>query len=190
MRVDGVNRKRCQRWNIPWDAHELTFSCFQGRAFLSRDRTRKYFAEAVERARARHPFDVWAYVIMPEHVHLLIWPREERYDVSGILWSIKQSVARRAVGWLQRENPEGLTALATGRKAQPYRFWQDGGGYDRNIRKARTLRLSIDYIHNNPVRRGLTDLAEEWPWSSCRDWLTDEAGLIRLDKDSCNNSLV
>ena len=82
MDVDGTIRKRCQRFNAPWDAHELTFSCYRGREFLSRDRTRLYFVEAVNKAREKHVFDVWAYVIMLEHVHLLIWPREETYSIS------------------------------------------------------------------------------------------------------------
>jgi putative transposase len=92
-------RKTCRRWNAPWDAHELTFSCFRRRAFLGKDRTRHYLAEAVNRARTIHGFHVWAYVMMPEHVHLLIWPGAEVYSISAILLSIKQSVARRAVRW-------------------------------------------------------------------------------------------
>ena len=67
-------RKRCQRWNTPWQAHGLTFSCYRRQAFLSKDRTRGYLADAVNRARETHGFHVWAYVFMPEHVHLLIWP--------------------------------------------------------------------------------------------------------------------
>ena len=59
------------------------------------------------------------------------------------------------------------------RDAQPngqvhYPFWQRGGGYDRNIQEPATLRTMIDYIHNNPVRRGLMDHPTDWPWSSAR----------------------
>ena len=190
MDVDGAIRKRCQRFNAPWDAHELTFSCYRGREFLSRDRTRVYFVEAVNKAREKHAFDVWAYVIMPEHVHLLIWPREETYSISAILKAIKQSVSRRAIGWLRRENPAGMVHLQTGQKDNPYRFWQDGGGYDRNIHKAATLRKSMDYIHNNPVECGLVEHPGHWVWSSWRAWELGETGPIPIDRDSCNASLV
>lgn len=191
MEKDARIRKRCQRWNIPWDAHELTFSCYRRRSFLLSDRTRGYFAEAVAKAREKHAFDVWSYVIMPEHVHLLIWPRQEVYSISAILKSIKQSVGRRAIRWLRQENPGGLAQLSTGQKDNPYRFWQDGGGYDRNIRKAETLRTVMDYIHANPVSRGLAESPEGWAWSSCRAWLGEEdEGPIRIDKESCNLSLV
>ena len=190
MGRNAPHRKRCQRWNEPGQAHELTFSCYHGRAFLSRDRTRECFAHAVRTAKARHVFDVWAYVIMPEHVHLLIFPREQAYSISAVLKSIKQSVARRAIGRLRKENPAGLVHLSTGHKDSPYRFWQDGGGYDRNIRPDATLRRVIDYIHANPVRRSLVALPEEWPWSSYRDWELGEAGCIPIDKDSCIQALL
>ena len=167
----------------------MTFSCFRRRAFLARDRTRRYVADAVAMARDKHAFDVWAYVLMPEHVHLLIWPREETYSISGISKSIKQSVSRKAIGWLRAENPSGLGVLATGQRSCPYRFWLDGAGYDRNVRKIGTLRSVIDYIHNNPVRRGLVESPEEWCWSSFREWEYDEPGLIPIDKESCLRSL-
>ena len=178
-----------RRFDEPWDAHELTFCCFQRRAFLMRDRSRGYFVDAVRKARENHSFEVWAYVLMPEHVHLLIWPREEAYSISDITKSIKQSVARTAIAWLRRENPSGLAVLATGQGSCPYRFWLDGAGYDRNIRKADTLRSVIDYIHNNPVRRGLVDSPEKWCWSSFCEWEYDQAGPISLDKESCLRSL-
>ena len=56
------------------------------------------------------------------------------------------------------------------------RFWQRGGGYDRNLWSAREIRRKIDYIHANPVRHGLVARPEDRPWSSWRAWRagTDE----------------
>ncbi len=127
---------------------------------------------------------------MPEHVHILIWPAKEVYSISAILKAIKQSVSRRAVAWLKSNNPEGLIWLATGRKDKPYQFWQDGGGYDRNIRNAKTLRAVFSYIHRNPVKRRLVNCPEDWPWSSARDWSGLPAGAIPIDKQTCINSMV
>ena len=45
-------------------------------------------------------------------------------------------------------------------------FWQSGGGFDRNLIKPDTLMTMIDYIHMNPVRRGLVEKPAEWTWSS------------------------
>ncbi len=78
-------RKTCKRYNLPGHAHFLTFSCFGRRPFLSRDRSRGWMIDAIALARERHGFDLWAWVIMPEHVHLLIFPRRETYEISAIL---------------------------------------------------------------------------------------------------------
>src|SRR5882724_6933630 len=98
-----VHRKICKRYNDPRHAHALTFSCFKRQLFLSKDRSRRWLIEAIDRARLKHRFHVWAYVIMPEHAHLLIWPTEAKYDISEILNSIKQSVANRALLRVRRE---------------------------------------------------------------------------------------
>jgi putative transposase len=69
----------CRRFNIPGHAHELTFSCFQRLPLLERDRTRGWLIEAIGEARKRERFDLWAFVIMPEHAHLLVHPRAPDY---------------------------------------------------------------------------------------------------------------
>jgi REP element-mobilizing transposase RayT len=71
------HRKTCKRFNNPCDAHALTFSCFRRQAFLSKDGSRQWLIEAIDRSRRKLPFHVWAYVIMPDHAHLLVWPRRK-----------------------------------------------------------------------------------------------------------------
>ncbi len=90
-------RKRCRRYEDPGHSHELTFSCYRRLPLLSRDRTREWLVEAIAEARDRERFDLWAYVIIPEHVHLLIRPRESGYKISRIFWRIKQPVGRWAI---------------------------------------------------------------------------------------------
>lgn len=184
MSAKRTFRKMCRRYNDPGHAHELTFSCYKRRPFLTKDRIRNYLAEAIVRAKEKHRFDVWGYVFMPEHVHLLIWPHEVEYSISRILLSIKQSVSRRALLHLGRYRPEGLKWVATGQKHTPYRFWLAGGGYDRNITAARTVVDVAEYIHNNPVRRGLVARPEDWPWSSARHWQGRGPGPVPIDRDS------
>jgi len=181
-------RKRCTRYNLPGNAHELTFSCYKGRPFLSRNRTRSFLVEALIRSKEKQQFDLWAYVFMPNHVHLLLWPRNDTYSVSDILQAVKQSVARRALAYLRQHNVEGLAYLQTGQKHRPYRFWQGGGGYDRNITETETLALTVDYIHRNPVRRGLVETPEEWEWSSYGAWHGSESCPVPVDLDSFPSS--
>ena len=109
-------RKTCRRYNVPGHARFLTFSCFHRRAFLSRDRSRGWMIDAIELARQKHAFDLWAWVIMPEHVHLLLFPRRWRYSISGILATMKQSVTQRAIRYVQCHAPNMASPNASQRR--------------------------------------------------------------------------
>ena len=80
---------------------------------------------------------------------------------------MKEPVGRKGVRFLKRHAPEWLPRIRQCRgKRTEYHFWQPGRGFDRNIEKPRTLQEMIDYIHMNPVRRGLVEHARDWKWSS------------------------
>src|SRR5262245_51890194 len=153
--------------NEPGHAHELTFSCFRRYRFLSAERTCQWLAEAIEAARIELQFALWAYVFMPEHVHLIVYPQLAQYDIRGILQRIKEPVGRKAVKYLRACAPHWLARISVTRgQRTERRFWQAGGGFDRNACEPETLLAMIEYIHANPVRRGLGGRAEDWKWSS------------------------
>ena len=156
--------------NDPGHAHELTFSCYHRMPLLSRDRTRRWFIEALDAARKRWDLELWAYVVMPEHAHALVFPRRDDYRISDILKAIKQPVARNALDWLRCHAPAWLERLRVDRPGGrvEYHFWQQGGGYDRNVFDAATAWASVNYMHLNPVRRGLVEVVTDWRWSSAR----------------------
>ncbi len=139
---------------------------------------------AIDHARHKHSFDLWAWVFMPDHVHLLIKPGTDSYNISKILQTIKQSVSRKEINYARKNNPESLTLLLTGLKDRPFRFWQDGGGYDRNFHSRKLISASIDYIHNNPVKAGIAKNAEDWVWSSAIEWLGLGVSPLNIDKRS------
>ncbi len=172
------------RFNVPGHAHALTFGCFRNRRFLDCSRTRLYVIEALNRARETHSFDVWAFVIMPDHVHLLVWPRQEAYSVSEILKSIKLPVAMKAISFLKANGPEMLRSMETGLRAPRYRFWQDGGGYDKNITDCDEMLKLIEYMHDNPVRKSLVETPDAWYWSSARAWLYGDTHPLKIDRES------
>ncbi|MHC4528066.1 MAG: REP-associated tyrosine transposase [Planctomycetota bacterium] len=176
-----IYTKRCRRYNIEGEAHELTFSCYHNRPFLTAERTCTNLVESIIASREKHQFDLWAYVFMPDHVHLLVFPKRPQYSISDILLSIKQPVSRKAISYLKSSNPGGLKSLATHQIHRPYRFWQKGGGYDRNITKIKTIIDSVRYIHNNPVRKGLVESANQWHYSSAADWQNVRQGPIPID---------
>jgi putative transposase len=179
-------RKRCHRETTPGDAHALTFSCFKLRPFLSRDRSCEWFIDALTAARDKHAFDLWAFVVMPEHVHVLLHPTLPEYSISAILASIKLPVSRRAAQYVRQHSPRFLEQMTDRQPNGKHcvRFWQRGGGYDRNLRSPRYVWEMIDYIHDNPVRCGLCDCPTDWKWSSARYFEDCEAGPLRLDLET------
>ena len=161
--------KRCRRFNERGQPRELTFSCYRQYPFLARERTRHWFSAALQAARTRFGFQILAYVVMPEHVHLLVYPGEAPERMSRFLRAVKEPVARQAIRCLKANAPGWLVRIAVREGSRlRQRFWQPGGGYDRNITSMDTLRAMIEYIHANPVRRGLVGKAEDWEWSSAR----------------------
>src|SRR5438094_609784 len=147
-----VRSRRRPVFNEFGHAHELTFSCHRRFQFLKAERTCLWLADALDQARKELDFDVWAYVFMPEHVHLVVYPRTANHDIPMILKAIKEPVGRNAIKYVRAEAPEWLPRIAMqhGRRTE-YRFWEAGGGYDRNITNPKTLKSMIDYLHNNPV---------------------------------------
>ena len=178
-------RKRCKRYDVPGDAHCLTFSCFQGLPLFTRERSCQWMLEALTLGRNKGQYDLWAYVIMPEHVHVVLFPRA-KVKISAVLTTLKQSVSKRAILWLRGNAPGFLSRLEDRQPngIRTYRFWQRGGGYDRNLRTVADIHQKIEYVHNNPVRRELATSAERWFWSSCRAWQTGVNLPITIDRES------
>ncbi len=176
-------RKRVKHFDLPGHAHFLTFSCYRRMPLLTKDRTRFWFVDALDKARIRHEIDLWAWVIMPEHVHLLIYPRKPIHNTSKILASIKKPVGYQAVQFLKEHNPEFLKQLTIVNRNRTYRhFWQVGPGYDENLDNVAAVHHVIDYIHNNPVRRGLVAAPTDWTWSSATDWAGCRHSHITVDR--------
>jgi putative transposase len=154
-------------------AHELTFSCYRKFPFLKAERTCIWLAEAIEEARRKWSFSLWAYVFMPDHVHLLVKPEREDAQMSEILKAIKAPVARQAIAFLEQRAPDWLPRITRRRGCETERlFWQSGGGFDRNVTETGTLLAMIEYIHANPVRKMLVERPRDWRWSSAA-WFDD-----------------
>ena len=177
-------RKTVRHFDAPGDAHFLTFSCYHRLPLLSKDRTRWWVVEEIDRSRKALDFDLWAWVIMLEHVHLLVYPRTSSYKTSEILKSIKQPVGTKAIRYLKNRSPSFLKKLTVvGRTRKYHRFWQAGPGFDRNVTETKAMHETIDYIHQNPVRRGLVLKAEDWIWSSARDWANLDSPIpLKVDR--------
>jgi putative transposase len=111
--------------NEPGRPHELTFHCYRGSPFLQAERTCQWLADAVDAARTKLDFQVWAHVFMPEYMHILIYPNRVVHEVSEILQAVKEPVGRKAVKYPREHAPEWLPRITVrhGRR-QERRFWQ------------------------------------------------------------------
>ena len=140
--------------------HFITFSCFHRLRLLEASGARETFEAVLEQTRARHQARVSAYVLMPEHVHLLV-NEPPRIVLAQFLKAVKQMTSRRLRG--PRE-----------------KFWQDRY-YDSNVYGESARSEVIRYIHRNPVKRGLVEKPEDWAWSSFRHYATGVKGTVEIE---------
>ncbi len=161
-------RKTLKHYNIAGHAHFLTFSCSGKLPLLSKDRSCTWLFDALVRACEKHSFICLAYVIMPEHVHLLVEPEKEKYDMAELVKSIKLPVSMKARKWLSLNDRVWYDKLLKRDKGgkERFRFWMQSAGFDRNIFREKSVEKVVEYIHFNPVRRGLVELPQDWKWSS------------------------
>jgi putative transposase len=109
--MNPQHRRRNKSYNEPGHAHELTFSCFKRLPLLSRDRTRRWFLEALDTARLRLQLALWAYVIMPEHVHVIVW-RERDYQNSSYPHGSESARATESLGFSSSKSTCFSAAIA------------------------------------------------------------------------------
>jgi len=169
-------------YNLPNHAHFLTFSCFRRQQLLATDVVRDSLLCYWHDSRLKGRFRILAYVIMPEHVHLLIHPLDEDYKMSEILRRLKEPFSRWIVAHWTTNDIHLLKRIEVTRGArQVRRFWQTGGGYDRNVYTMQTVRKAIEYIEWNPVRRGLVANPDEWRWCSAYARSNPDKTMLTID---------
>ena len=134
-------------------------------------------ARAVDAANRNHGFRLHAFVFMPEHVHLLVAPLRPQSDVARLLYAIKRPSSFRIKQLLAGADPHRVAELTVTERPGKvaFRFWLEGPGYDRNLTTPEVIRASVEYIHNNPVRRGLCREPGEWVWSSWSAYVGGQA---------------
>jgi len=157
--------------------HFITCSCYRRLPFLKRARSRDRFLSTLEQVRQRYRFVVVGYVVMPEHIHLLI-TEPEMGNPSKVMQVLKQRTARALLPKHKRNDPRQRSLF--GEEPQPRAFWQ-ARFYDFNVWTTKKRVEKLRYMHRNPVKRGLVESAEQWRWSSYRFYFLNEAGVVRVN---------
>ena len=135
--------------------------------------------------RYKQQYKLLGYVIMPDHLHLLIW-LQGKSTISEIMRDLKKYTAVRIIRQAEVENKqEWLTAFTqagTKTERSKNKVWQDSF-WDKIIYSDKMLRQKLNYIHRNPVRAGLVESVDAYPYSSYRNYVDDDDSLILIDKD-------
>jgi putative transposase len=152
-----------KRFQESAQCHFVTFSCYQRLPRLGDDSLRQLFVECLERARRSYRFRVYGYVVMPEHIHLLV-SEPEIEDLAKAIQSLKIAVAQRMRYYSKTSGT----------------FWQRRY-YDHNVRGYESFVEKLRYIHRNPVKRGLVQRPEDWTWSSFEHYATSIASPVEIE---------
>ena len=158
--------------------HFITFTCFRRLPMLRSARARNVFVEILGEVRDRYGFCLVGYVVMPEHVRLLIG-EPGRGTPSLVVQVLKQRVSRRMRRKKRTPTPQMGFVFADGESSPP-RFWQRRF-HDFNVWSLKKRVEKLHYMHMNPLKRKLVDHPKDWPWSSFAFYANPKHGLIRVD---------
>lgn len=154
-----------RRFQQSRQTHFVTFSCYRRQPKFTSPEIYDLFLTCLEQMRQRFGMCVYGYVVMPEHVHLLI-NEPELGMLADAIHYLKLSFAKRVIPM----------------RTEPGAFWQKRY-YDRNVRDEREFKVKLRYLHRNPVKRGLVKEAAEWKWSSFRHYAFRETGVVEIESE-------
>jgi len=153
------------RFQRSQQSHFITFTCYHRKRGFDSPDVYDLFAKVLEDTRRRFAMSIYGYVIMPEHVHLLLSEPAHGLLADAIHF-LKLSFSKRL--------PLAGKTVGT--------FWQKRY-YDRNIRDDVEFQRKLRYLHRNPVKRGLCERADDWKWSSFRHYAFHEKGIVDIESE-------
>lgn len=165
--------------------HFITTNTYRNYPYFQDEEFSQILLEELRFYSGKLGFTLIGYVIMPSHLHLLLWwdkDEQTMLNISTIMQRVKGATARRIIDLLRGRSEHPLRPLSQSREQMlsatqesvesnahkrniKHRLWQRGF-YDFNIYSEETLFQKLDYIHNNPVRAGLAASPGDYKWSS------------------------
>jgi len=158
---------RLRRFQQSGQSHFVTFSCYRRQPLFATPELFDHFVRTLEDMRWHFQLRIYGYVVMPEHVHLLL-SESPHTKLADAIHYLKLSFAKRARSLRGADQPGG--------------FWQKRY-YDRNVRDCREFALKLRYLHRNPVKRGLVKEPTDWKWSSFRHYALREMGVVEIESE-------
>ena len=171
---------RLKHYDHDGRARFVTFCTNRRIPVLTNDTFRSVVIQAIDNVRKKHFFRLLGYVIMPEHVHLLIVPAPET-AVGLLIGQIKRLSAREIHSALKRSGSDLIQRLMVIRRGKPkFALWQQRC-YDHNCRTDEAVIEKLRYCHDNPVKRGLVRSPSDWRWSSFGCYHAEGKSVLEVD---------
>jgi len=156
--------------------HFTTCSCYQRQPRLGSPGKREALLRMLEQVRRKYRFEVFGYVVMPEHFHTLIG-EPEIGNPSTVMQVLKETVAQKLLPYRRRRQQNEVACEGA---ANERHFWQPRF-YDFNVFTWAKLTEKLRYMHRNPVKQGLVPKPELWPRNSYRAHAFGEEGLVKIE---------
>ena len=160
-------------------AHFITTNTYNNYPYFKDEESCQIIVGELQFYSRKYGFALIGYVIIPDHLHLLVWwDKEEKpnLSISKVMNSIKTMTAKRIkrrlfyngdIKYMGRLTDVGQLTR------RPFRLWQPGF-YDFNIYSEEKFLEKLNYIHSNPVKAGLVSSPERCKWSSHKDYFGEE----------------
>ena len=149
---------------VPGGTYFFTLVTFQRRKIFDTPSKLDFLYGVIRQVQRNKPFDLLAYCLLPDHIHLLMELPEEDSDFSIRIREIKRLTTLR----MKHETSESIN-----------RIWQDKF-WEHTIRDEKDLQTHFDYIHYNPIKHGLMQTYDGWKWSSFREYCDGNAQDFKL----------
>ena len=163
-----------RRYYVPGGTYFFTLVTHERRPLFQHETARRCFREAILEEQRKHPFELFAIVLLPEHLHCV--------------WSLPSGDARYSQRWAKIKETFTRSFLIAGglegqttdsrRKHRERAVWQRRF-WEHTVEDEDDLKRCVDYLHWNPVKHGLVNRVRDWPWSSFHRFVN--AGEYDLD---------
>ena len=176
-----------QKFNNPGDIHFVTFKTHKKFPYFKEEKCCLILLEELDFYRKKLGLKIYGYVILPDHIHCLIYFEHENLTISKVIQAIKGFTARRivklysSVGSREQLLPatrKGLDKLHF-RKLK-YKIWQTDF-YDFNVQTSKKFWEKLEYINTNPIKHGLTNDISQYKYCSWRNYELNDHSIFKID---------
>jgi len=172
----------------PGELQFLTASTYRRAQVFRSPRFCHYFVQRLAEVRQKLNCLLIGWVLMPEHFHVLLKPQPAE-STPLIVKALKEETAKRILKTLTgnsqypwcRKTLDRLRLPPTVHDESHYRLW-NRRFHPFNVFSETKLQEKLNYMHNNPVKRGLVSAPGDWPWSSWRFYYLEDASILRMDR--------